>query len=304
MILNGLKNFAKNLKYYIIPLGIIFLFFLFGLSIAIPKTFESINTMVNEVKEITASAELKLGPFFRTVIDRAFTLDWSEPGKAFAAMMNFEWLAQTFKECFISLVGEEHVTEIVNSVNLCIGKIAILMIFVAIMMVIGSIVAYFVTRSSIKQSTTNTPVGKRILFGFIELVGVILMMVIMLIPTLLWNPFLIIAVIILVPSIEMWHILISYWEYGYKKVKVSEIINSKVLFLSILTNLIIVTITFGLVVLLSFILSNVLMLFVLLSVIEVTLATNAVNIAAYIKKYVDDHTQENPQVEEQKEKAA
>ena len=290
MILNGLKNFAKNLKYFIIPLGIIFLFFLLGISIAIPRGLAAITDMVDEVKTITSNAELKPGVFLDAVLQKIFALDWAFPERVVSTVTSFSWLKATFKECFFALVGEDNAREVINAVNGCINRLMFLGIMVGILSVVGCVVGYFVTRSEIKQSSAKAPLKKRLLYGTIELAGILPLMALMAFITYLWEPFIIIAIIILIPGVELWHIAVSCWEYAYKKVKIKEIMNVKVFFLSLATNFIIIGITLTIAVLLGLFVrvGNILIAFLLLSIIEVTLATNAVNIASYIKNYVEE----------------
>ena len=107
MILNGLKNFAKNLKYIVVPVGVITLFFLFALSIAVPSSFKALQTMVNDVVKVANTVELNFPAFFQSFAEEIGKIDWSSPESVWQTVSANGWLANAIKNAFSKLVDQE-----------------------------------------------------------------------------------------------------------------------------------------------------------------------------------------------------
>ena len=69
---------------------------------------------------------------------------------------------------------------------------------------------------------------------------------------------------------------------------------------SILADTVIITITFVINWLLSFIISNIFLFFVSLAIVEIMMATNAYTIRSYVVKLVEENTVQEPVTEESK----
>ena len=287
MILNGLKNFAKNLKYIIVPLGIVFLFVLFGLSAFINGSINAIKTMVEQVKEITASSSLDFVSFLKAIGDEFVALDWNDFFGALKTIGSSQWLSHTFEKVFQALISGVRLEDLAIAIATCIASIVLALVIALVLFILGTIVAYFVTRAAIQHSNAKSKLLRSILFGALETVGILAILAIMILLTVLWGPFIFFALILIVPAIECWHLAIAYWKYAYKKVKFTKIFNFKNVILSILTNIIIIILTCLITWLFSLFISNSVMFFIGLSIFEVMLATNAANIASYTKNYVE-----------------
>ena len=287
LILNGLKNFAKNLKYIVVPLGIIFLFILFGLSAFINGSVTAIKTMVEQVKEITASSSLDFISFLKAIGDEFVALDWNDFFGALETIGSSDWLRQTFEKAFQALISGVRSEDLAIAIGTCIVSIVVALVIALVLFIVGTIVAYFVTRAVIQHSTAKSKILRSILFGALETVGIFAILAIMILLTILWGPFIFFALILVVPAIECWHLAIAYWKYAYKKVKFTKIFNFKNVIFSILTNIIIIILTCLITWLFSLLISNLVMFFIGLSIFEVMLATNAANIASYTKNYVE-----------------
>ena len=287
MILNGLKNFAKNLKYIVVPLGIVFLFVLFGLSAFIDGSVNAIRTMVQEVKEITASSSLDFVSFLKAIGDQFVALDWSDFFGALRTIGTAQWLGQTFEKAFQALISGVRLEDLAIAIASCVASIVLALVFALILFIVGTIVAYFVTRAVIHHSNAKSKILRSILFGALEAIGILAILTIMIVLTILWGPFIFFAFILVVPAIECWHLAIAYWKYAYKKVKFTKIFNFKNVVLSMVTNIIIIVLTCLITWLFSLFINGLVMFFIGLSIFEIMLASNAVNIASYTKNYVE-----------------
>ena len=287
MIKNGLKNFAKNLKYIVVPLGIIFVFILFGLSSIINGATSAIKTMIDEVKELFDASSLDFISFLKCFGDEFLALDWNDFTGALKTIGSTQWLTETIRKAFEALVSNFNYEEIAQSIMRCVISIVISVVVALVLFVVGVITAYFVTRGVIYHSTAKTKVSRSILFGILETIGIFAIVTTLILFVILWGPFIFFALLIVVPAIQCWHLAIAYWKYAYKKVKFTKIFNIKNVALAILTNIIIVIFTCSVAWLFSLFINNFVMFFIGLSIFEVMLATNSANISSYTKKYVE-----------------
>ena len=300
MFVTGLKNFFKNLKYFIVPIGVIALFFLFGISIAVPATFRSIRIMIDSVKETTASTSLDFNSFLSSLATELLSLDWNNQEELIKTLTSQDWLINTFKEALIALIGEESIASVTDAIFTCILSIFVALVFAALMLVIGIIVGYLVLRSVIRNTAIKGRRLESFLYGLLNLLIIALLAVLTIYLFILWPPSMFISVFVLIIVLRLWHIFLAWLQFGRKHIKFEKVFNFKNTAFSILADTVIITITFVINWLLSFIISNIFLFFVSLAIVEIMMATNAYTIRSYVVKLVEENTVQEPVTEESK----
>ena len=300
MFITSLKNFFKNLKYFIVPIGVIALFFLFGISISIPAMVRSIQKMIASIKETTSSTTLDFGSFLSSLTGEILNLNWTSASEVISTITSKDWLLNTFKQALISLVGEEAIASVTDAIFTCIIGIVVAIVFVVLMLGVGMIVGYIVVKSVIKHSMIKGKFLETILYGLLKLLMIIVLVALAVFLFIVWPPSIFIFVFVIIVALHCWSIFLAWLQFGRKHISFGELFSFKNTALSILADSVIIIITFVINWLLSFIISNVFLFFVSISIVEIMMATNSFNIRNYVQGLVNKKAEEQQPVEEAK----
>lgn len=157
MVGNSLKNFFKCLVYIFVPLGCIFLGFLFGVQLFLNELVTQADYIAVQLSELVDGTEAQVDNLIGFVIASLRELDWSEPLGTLTFLMDGDWIAARIAE-FLQLTVEEaaaleeQVVSIAANVAMALlADLVALVLCVAASVVIG----YFVTNYFVRKSTVR-----------------------------------------------------------------------------------------------------------------------------------------------------
>lgn len=285
MIKQNVVNYLKCLKYVFTPLGIIALGFVFGLSIAIPTVLDAISEMCKNISEIS-SKSVDFKALFDNISAAVSALDWSDPIQAIGTMFTKQWFNDTVINSLNEIISdvENYLAQITEAVNACISVIVVSVVVVAVLVLLAVIGGAFLTKWMIrkdiakrtfKQFIVGTLIGSA-LSGAIAGLGVWL--------GILWNNSVYITVPVAFIGALFYSLFNSYFTYGYKKIRFSQVVNIKNVLKLAASDLIVFAIGVAITVLVSLIANIAIGVFVGLGLFIVTVSVMEMSSDSYIKE--------------------
>ncbi len=97
MIFKGVSQFFRNLKYYFVPTGTLFLGIVFGLSVFLPGIGSALFRLCEDVAQLIGETAVSNEQLLESLAARISELDWSNPLHAVASMFDGNWLEETLE---------------------------------------------------------------------------------------------------------------------------------------------------------------------------------------------------------------
>ena len=289
ILLLSLRNYLKGLKFIFTPIGILSLFLIIALSVAIPTIIESIKTMVDGVAAIFEDYSVDWERVFTFLLVQLAGQDWSKPVETFNMIISQEYLVNTLlaslKVAFPEL-GDD-ISQVGTLISQTISIILIMLFFVFIMILLGIITGFIVTKIFIKGSLRHRKLWQKFAFGAFDIaVSIfIIWLCAQCLPLGYWG----IPLVFLIFFAQSTLCLFESWLiYGYKKVPIKEIFNIKNVGFLILSDLLIIIA--GIVLVIPFIFTKmiVLIFIIALSSFIISQTVSAVNAEAYVAYIMDE----------------
>lgn len=82
MILQGIRNFLKGLKYVFVPMGVLFFGLVLGLSVSLPRMAAILKDFAAQMQRIFGESTLSGSEMMQSLWMRVSELDWSNPLQA------------------------------------------------------------------------------------------------------------------------------------------------------------------------------------------------------------------------------
>ena len=286
----SLKNFLKGLKYVFTPIGILSVFIIIGFSIMIPSIVNAITTMFNNVAQEISSMSTDAPSVFTSLMLFIVNLNWSNPVTILSDLTNVDYITsalQTFlRDSFPGI--DTHLAAIGGFIKICVGEIFKSLIIFVVIVLIGFILGYFVTRWLVRRDITHRKWYQAILFSIIDVIILVGAVYLGFLSFMnfgnngVWFVILILFVMGIFALFEGWLI------HGVKKVKLSKILNVKNLLFLLLGNLIIIVLGAAVIVLVSLMKMIVLTAILALAIIEVTQVVITANAEGYVRYLSND----------------
>ncbi len=99
MILQGIRNFLKGLKYVFVPMGVLFFGLVLGLSVSLPRMAAILKDFAAQMQQIFGESTLTGSEMMQSLWMRVSELDWSNPLQAVLQVLNRSWLNETLEQC-------------------------------------------------------------------------------------------------------------------------------------------------------------------------------------------------------------
>ena len=99
MILQGIRNFLKGLKYVFVPMGVLFFGLVLGLSVGLPRMAAILKDFAAQMQQIFGESTLSGSEMMQSLWMRVSELDWSNPLQAVLQVLNRSWLNETLEQC-------------------------------------------------------------------------------------------------------------------------------------------------------------------------------------------------------------
>ena len=99
MILQGIRNFLKGLKYVFVPMGVLFFGLVLGFSVSLPRMAAILKDFAAQMQQIFGESTLSGSEMMQSLWMRVSELDWSNPLQAVLQVLNRSWLNETLEQC-------------------------------------------------------------------------------------------------------------------------------------------------------------------------------------------------------------
>ena len=279
----SIKNYFKSLRFVFTPLGVMALFLIISLSIAIPSIISSVKSMVTNISTILGGYSIDWnevsGHFTRFLLNQ----DWSNPSQVLVNFMNIDYLKDSFMQIIREIFPnvDVDISSIVEIVQTTIAEIFLQLLSIVVMLVIGFIIGFFLTRMFVKQDVVKRKIWQRIVFAIVDAIISLLVIwgIIKAIPIQGWN----IVIITLILLAHMVLTIIEGWViHGVKRIKLKEVLNIKNLIFLLLANILIIALGVGTVLLINLLKMIVVTIVIGLSLFATTNAAVCSNAEGYV----------------------
>lgn len=243
MIMQGIVNFLRNIKYVFTPLGTVALGFVFGLSALLPGVAASLSALAARVETIAQGTTIDLTELGNRLFEAVRALDWSDPLAAIGTMLGKEWLNATLSECIAALTESAGTyfapidMAIADFAEEVAGYVFILIAF----SLLGLVAGFFLVQWFVCKETAQIPLGKYLLLSLTDalLSAAIVAFFVRLFSVPFWQPFawLFSAVMLLLfGGISLFEACIVH---GRGQVKLRQIVNGRNILSLVVSDLII-----------------------------------------------------------------
>ena len=245
---NCLKNLLINLKYYFVPLGFLMFFIVIGLSVGIPIVIASIKDTFNGIAVELGGVTFDWTAAFNKIIEKVVALDQSQGiDSILGTVSNKNWIFSTLTDVARALFGDSiGGQEIINLLKGCSETIINAFNYIVVMAIIGFVVSVFAMMVTVRKTMTKTGWIRAIVYSIIDtaiFIGFVLLYF-EIKPSAAW------VKILVSVGYSLGTIFISFAEsyffYGFKKLKVKEVINIKNILLCLLGNILVLILGVGL----------------------------------------------------------
>lgn len=288
MIKKGLKNYFINLKYYFTPLGMLALGVILSFAIAIPVITGSVHDLVDYVTTLD-SVQLDFSAFLHEILDAVLDLNWRNPAKAIATILDADWLNKTFADSIFALVHnvEPVAEQILEKIASCVTSIVYAFVVVLVFAVVGIIGGFFLTRFLIRKEIAKRAFWKAFLVSFVDAFITAALPILSVYLSLLWEPIVYVVTLFMPVFWSLILMLEAYVSQGLGKVKIKEVINFKTSAKLLLTNLIVLFISSVVTSLVSLVADEFLGMLLGLPFLEIAIIVGSLNAESYVKEIAD-----------------
>lgn len=288
MVAHGLKNFFKSLKHFFIPLGTMFLGMMIGLSILLPGITASISSLIDGVNQLSAKINLDFDALLECVLDEIAALDWNNFSESLHTMISGSWIYEVLMQMLSTILGEDFAslqTEVgALMFNFAGNVISYTATFFAFW-VIGFFAGAFLIKILIRRSIVKRSLWKVLLTYFVNSILTTAAVVISVFIFSIWSYGVYISTVITLLLYGMISLFQAYLLFGYRKIKLKNIVNAKNIGLYMLTNTLIflIAIVFSVLV---FLLNALTGFFVGLALIVIAFIVIELNAESYVQNEV------------------
>lgn len=291
MIKQGITNYFKNLKYVFSVLGVIALFFVLGLSVAVPQIISSVSNMATKIVEVSGSANIDFSIVWDELVGLVSALNWNNPINAFQTMFTEGWLVETFNSLTNVIIGSTEVVtaQITEIINLCVSEIIVSFILFVLLSLLGIILGYFLTKWLIRKDIAKRSFWKFFLVYFIDsLLSATLVALCMWLVSI-WQPSIFISSLISIILFGAISLFEAYVVHAWKKVGIKQIVNIKNIAFLFVTNIIILIIAWACVGIVGIISNQIVATFVGIALIEISFIVISLNAESYVKSFANNN---------------
>ena len=249
MIKRTLKNYLSNLKFVFTPIGILTIFALIGVSIAINGCYNAVVKMFSDVGKAVSSVHFDISAGINAGVTRFTSVDWKDIDNSLGQIMSKDWVLETLK-----LMGkaafsnsEEIIAELELAASTCLTSIVINIVIFLVFILLGLIVGYVVLKIFVtRQMVSKRKFGKALLKSLLHaLINLFIILIIVSLFGLLKLPLVANLIITFIIFFTL-NLFESYLIFGVKKVPFKKFINWKNILFVLLSGLIVIAITAGL----------------------------------------------------------
>ena len=301
MILAGLKKYLKCHKFYFVPLGILSIFVVIGLTMSISGITGELKSFFTQVGELAKSAKIDWNLVWQTLISETSKLDYSQSfNQLVQTVTSSAWLNDLLKAVVQAIFGGDIAEQATNLIRITIQNLISWVVVFFVLAVIGLVIGFFAVKILVRKELTEVKTGKLILYALLDSLFWGLFLILITFISSLNKIVSIIFMVIFGISLMFICLLEGYLFYGIKKVKFKEALNIKNVLKLYLVALIIIAICASIVAIFFLIFHPVIALYVSFPFVEIAIAAISLNAESYVVELV--HQKQEKPVKELKAK--
>ena len=293
MILANLKKYLRCHKYYFVPLGILSIFVVIGLTVSVNGIVGSLKDFFTQVGELAKNVKLDWNVIWQTLLSEMSKLDYAQTAEQLInTVTSSDWLTNLLKAVVKAIFGEETAQQATALIQTTIQSIMMwLTVFLALFL-IGLVVGFLVLKILVRKELTKVKVGKLILFAVLDSLfwGAIIMLLTFL--TSSNKVVSIIVMIVFIISLMFICLLEGYLFYGIKKVKFKEVMKVRNVLTLYLISLIIIAIAASTVAILFLIFNPIIAIYIGFPFVEIAIASISLIAESYVVELVEKNNPE------------
>ena len=289
MIKKGIKDYLKCLKYYLVPFGILSIFFVIGLSGAITGISNTVKDFITGANELAHKASINWSGMWNAIVGEVMKVDYNQSLNGIAGtFFSKEWLLGTLKAIANAMFGDSITMDDIQNLlnNALTGLILALTLFI-FMIILGFVLGIVLMKLLLRKELTHIKVGRLLLYSLID--AVIWILVIIGIAKLgslaSWTKIVIpVLVLLLLP---LFCLMEGYVFYGIKKIKFKDAIKFTNVLKIYLIDLIIVLISAAITGLCLLIFKRFTAIYLAIPIVEIGIITIGLESENYIVNLVE-----------------
>ena len=293
MIKKGFFDFLKCLKYYFVPLGILSVFTVVGLSIGVTGINNAIRHFFEEVARIVSAARIDWEGIWGAFMGEIGKLNFSENfNKAISTMFSSEWLSNTLntvaKAVFGDTVNFDEIAELVSST---IASVVTYVITFFVMILVGIVTGIFAVKLLLRKELTRVKVGKLVLFTLIDTLFWLVLIILFNVLSSIVSWIGIILIVLVVLGFMFICLIEAYLFYARKKIPFKKVVNIKNVLKLYVIELMVFAITTSISVLFIVLFKFFIGFYIALPIIEIGIIANSLEAENYVVNMVDEVNQ-------------
>ena len=276
MILRGFKNFAKSIKYYFTPLGVLTVFVIIGLSICISGISAAIQNLFNDLAKTMGDMHIDFGQVGGNIYN-----SYKELNGDISQLLSLDWIMHTLISALMESSLGDTVDSATEAITNCGMEIIRLIVLFFILFIIGIIAGHVILSIQVRYEVIKDKWWKVLLYCLFDALIQVGILVLFIVLISVWGPFIFIAPILLLIVSEALSILGAYFIHAFKKVKFVEIFNAKTIFLSLLADLILSILGVGLIILIALIFKSIVAVLIGLPLLQIIMVVSRLSAETY-----------------------
>ena len=291
MIKKGLINFVKSLKYYLTPMGALFLAIVIGLAIFIPCCVDSISRMLDQLGHIFGDINYDWAAANDALISDVTSLDWGNDFfNSLTAFLDSGFINHVLEDVIIAAFGRSDISELVKvALDTCVKEITIQVAIFLVVLVIGIIAGFLITRMQVRHDIASLGYHHpwrfllRLVFDVLILVGNLALISWL---NTIWESAVMWAVIVgVVILYAIVTIFKSYFVYGLGYVSFAKVLNLREILAVLLADVLILALGLALIALLFYLVNMIVAIIVGIPLLLLTIIVMDLNADSYMKIY-------------------
>ena len=225
----ALKNFLKCLKFIFVPLGMLSLGAILGLSLALPLCGESLNKLFEAVSGSAQDATIDTAALRREFFAVVGELDWNAPKTALQSLTDKAWLSAALARCMSALTGLEYSDNgiISSEVDEAASGILTGVLIFSLFIVLAFIGGYILTKSLIRKELASRSVWKFVVVYIVHGLATLGITALGVWLVTLWQPSVFIFPVVFFLLMSVLSMFEAYIVHGMGKIEAKKIVTAK-----------------------------------------------------------------------------
>ena len=225
----ALKNFLKCLKFIFVPLGMLSLGAILGLSLALPLCGESLSKLFEAVASSSQDATIDTAALRSEFFSVVGELNWSAPKTALESLTDKAWLASALARCMTALTGQEYLDNgfISSEVDEAAGGLLMAVLIFFLFIVLAFIGGYILTKSLIRKELASRSVWKFVLVYVVHGLATLGITALGVWLVALWQPSVFIFPVVFFLLMSVLSMFEAYIVHGWGKIEAKKILTAK-----------------------------------------------------------------------------